>query len=104
MDPNIAYNRMEQMAALRGMQFPIVSATSFDPTKMKTVENMQFLEQQSQPQQTGESSQRSILEMSAMPLVSYEQYQQLSSGLGSAGKLPPINCYVICWCRQHTSN
>lgn len=90
MDPNLsATYQMEQMAALRGMHLPLVSAANFDPTKMKAVdfrtENMQLLEQQAQQQSGvgGETSQqRSILEMSAMPLqVSYEQYQQLSSAM-----------------------
>lgn len=76
MDPNIASSyQMEQMAALRGMQFPLVSAASFDPSKMKTVEfrpeNMQLLEQQaqqSQAQNAGETSQRAILEIPNVPL------------------------------------
>lgn len=98
---------MEQMAALRGMQFPLVSAANFDPSKMKTVnfptENMQLLEQQAQQQQqasAGETSQRSILEMSAMPMqVSFEQYQQLSTAmnpcLGPAGKCLSFSANMI---------
>jgi hypothetical protein len=65
--------QMEQMAALRGMQFPLVSAANFDPSKMKTVEfrpeNMQLIEQQAQLQTAaGETSQRAILEISNVPL------------------------------------
>lgn len=71
MDPGLptAY-QMDQVTALRGMQFPLVSAASFDASKMKAMdfrtENMQILEQQSQQTQqsiAGESSQRSILEV-----------------------------------------
>jgi hypothetical protein len=91
MDPNIASNYQMEMAALRGMQLPLVSAANFDPSKMKTMEfrpeNMQLLEQQTQQaQNAGETSQRSILEISNMPLpVSYEQLSAMPY-LGPAGK------------------